>query len=170
MVETEKESEGSMPDHCQCIPSTSSSSDKLVKQPIKAEQIRSANKPLSKKGFVVRPWRGPLPKRQPSEITLEAFFPKKSEKFIPEKSASPTRPCRDILIERARNFGRSWWDVFPTGPRLAKNSSATKPSQGNTVPSSNPSPYPAPSTRVPMPRPSFVDVERRTAAFDASLP
>ena len=68
--ETEKESEGSMPDHCQCIPSTSSSSDKLVKQSIKAEHIRSANKPLSKKGFVVRPWRDPLPKRRPSEITL----------------------------------------------------------------------------------------------------
>ena len=74
--ETEKESEGSMPDHCQCVPSTSSSSDKLVKQPIKAEQFRSANKPLSKKGFVVRPWRGPLPKSRPSEITLEAFFSK----------------------------------------------------------------------------------------------
>lgn len=149
-----KELEGSMPDHKKCIFTAASSSNNSSCKSTKVEKVRPNTKP----------WRGLLPKRRPSEITLEAFFPKVIEKRISEANVIPTRPSRDILIERARNFGRSCWDVFPTGPRLGKDSGAIKPKKGTTSPSPTPSNpiLPTPSSRAPSLR-SYAEVVRHTA-------
>jgi len=100
--EIEKSSEGSLPDHDQCI-LKASSSDSSVCKSSDVEQKRPPTKPIPKRGFAMRPWRGPLPKRRsPSDITLEAFFPKETEKRNLGDMTILTRPSHTVLIERAR--------------------------------------------------------------------
>lgn len=83
---------------------------------------------MKKKGVMVRPWKGPLPKRKPQTLTLEAFFLEADSKNL-----------RKINLAK---FGRSLWDLIPSGPRgkrviQAKEKPSTLPphtSSKNLVP------------------------------------
>jgi len=131
--------------------------------------------------FFLRPWRGPLPKRRAVPITLAAYLPDRATEgkedgrctqALKDNSEIKVRPNSDIPIERDRNFGRSWWDLFPTGPRsggraCAKTShSSLTPKQTEPSPSPPQGNTPAPSiTPPPSPftGPSFAEIMRRPA-------
>lgn len=59
----------------------------------------------------MRPWKGPIPKRGPPVLTLAAFLPDSRQ-----RQRTPVRLSREELIEKARGFGRSIWDLIPNEP------------------------------------------------------
>jgi hypothetical protein len=123
--ESDKVLEGSMSNHDKSFLKTSSNSDTSQNHTKEDEQDRSKMKQSWKKGFYVRPWKGPLPKRRSPDITLAAYFSKESESS-PVQCTNLSRPSQKTLFDRAKNFGRSWWDLFPTECRARSLGGAIK--------------------------------------------
>ena len=157
--ECENLSEGKGPDYKQCIPKVPSISDK---------SSRLASRPISKKGFALRPWRGPLPKRKPMPITLEAFLPD-SVKRVVEAPKSTVRPSHEELVQRARLYGgKSWRDIFTAWPGVTNSDRIGKEAQ--RIPSRTPAisvsldrskssaPNPTPPKPISPSTPSYAEV------------
>lgn len=70
----------------------------------------------------MRPWKGPIPKRRPPVITLEAFLPECSRKRLLNQVRPP---CGDQIVN-ARGFGWSIWDLIPNGPRCLTRAPSTQ--------------------------------------------
>ena len=146
---------------------------------ISDKSSRLASRPISKKGFALRPWRGPLPKRKPMPITLEAFLPD-SVKRVVESPKSTVRPSHEELVQRARLYGgKSWRDIFM---RPGVTNSDRIGIEAQHIPSRTPAisvslnrsksiaPNPTPPKPISPSTPSYAEVARRPAAMPLNHP
>ena len=110
--ENERSPVGSNPEHKQCVSSEPSSPQRAKQFSLPSKRKGASNPDIQKKGFALRSWKGPLPKRRSQVIMLEAFLPETARKRL----LHPVRPLHADLIARARDFGRSIWDLIPNRP------------------------------------------------------
>lgn len=112
---------GSFVGSCTMQPETFFFSGPLSKNEKPDEQLRPRGRTLllpdvhaasgnghRKKGFVLRPWKGPLPKRRALAITLEAYFPEIDQESVlhpRQHPVAPIRPSREVLIASAGTLG-----------------------------------------------------------------
>ena len=151
--ENERSPVGSNPEHKQCVSSEPSSPQRAKQFSLPSKRKGASNPDIRKKGFALRSWKGPLPKRRSQVITLEAFLPETARKRL----LHPVRPLHADLIARARDFGRSIWDLIPNGPKKINRA----PLPGRELPTPTPSLTLAREPRCPRSDSSPVLVAKR---------
>lgn len=108
------------------------------REPKKQISTRPLGRTVPKRGIAIRPWKGPLPKpHSPTMVTLAAFMPperiNRSQSNLQHdqrtsQNSKVVSDCRSksVLIERAKQYGRSWWDLLSRGPSDQRHHKASR--------------------------------------------